>query len=606
MFLFRMLQRHLAGLGGALFLFGTSTTAHHRRPLQPVTRFLVLALVATLSGTLMVPPRSTHALPPAQADDPRVEQILASMSTRQKVAQMFVVSLWGEILTLDGEAFLEEYQPGGVALFGYNAAGPEQITTLTNDIQRNLTAAGGVPAWIAIDQEGGVVSRLSTANGFTTFPVNMAVAATGDTAYARAIGQAMAEELRAVGITMNLAPVADVETNPDNPVIFRRSYGADPTQTGQMVAAMIQGLQSGGVMATAKHFPGHGATDTDSHIELPIVTTDRAGLDAVELVPFRLAIEAGVGTIMAAHIWYPALEPDELPSSLSPRIISDLLRNELGFQGLIMTDALDMDAIDGRYRLNRASQMAITAGIDLVTPGPHVGLDTQRAAIDAVVAAVDAGEIPLSRIEDSTRRILRTKAQYGVLDWTPLDPASAPDRLNRAAHEQLINEILGAAVTLAYDPTNRLPIAVDQRVALIYPATSPNIAGRCESYHPDLRLIGVSLGPTEEEIAWSLSAAEWADTVIIFTADAHRNAALQTLVRALPPDKTVVVALRSPYDLNHFPSVAAYLLTYSPQLAGVEAACRIMFGAQPSTGVLPVPLGDNLPTGSGIHLHSSE
>ncbi len=572
----RSLRRHLASLGGAFLI---------------LTTLLIAPLLPSPTG-------SAHA----QADDPRISALLAGMTTRQKVAQMFVVSLWGEVLTLEGAAFLRDYQPGGVALFGYNAASPQQITSLTNAIQQELTQQGAPPAWLAIDQEGGMVLRLSSANGFTDFPVNMAVAATGNPVYAEAIGRAMAEELRAIGINMNLAPVLDVETNPDNPVIFRRAYSADPHLTGSMGAAMITGLQSSGVMATAKHFPGHGETAEDSHVTLPVIHLDRARLNAVELVPFRAAIDAGVGTIMAGHLWYPALDPAELPASLSPEVLSGLLRGDLGFGGLIMTDALDMDAIDGRYRLNQAAIMAIQAGADLITPGPHVGLDTQRGAIEAVIAAVESGELPVAAIDAAVARILRTKARFGVLDWAPLDPVTAAGRLNLDAHATLIQDILSAAVTLVFDRGLSLPLSSEQPVALIYPATAPRIADLCEPYHPGLRRVGVSLGPTAEEIGWAVDAARWADAAIVFTADAHRNPALQALVRALPPEKTVVVAQRSPYDLEQFPAVAAYLLTYSPQSAGTEAACAGLFGARPLTGRLPVSLGDGLPPGSGIIL----
>lgn len=544
------------------------------------------------------PPRPAHA----QGDDPRIPALLAGMNTRQKVAQLFVVSLWGEVLTLEGAAFLRDYQPGGVALFGYNAASPQQITSLTNAIQAELTTAGAPPAWLAIDQEGGVVLRLSAANGFTSFPVNMAVAATGEPAYAQAIGQAMAEELRAIGINMNLAPVLDVETNPENPVIFRRAYSADPHLTASMGAAMITGLQSGGVMATAKHFPGHGETAEDSHVTLPIINVDRARLDAVELVPFRAAIEAGVGAIMAGHLWYPALEPDEIPASLSPLVLSGLLRGDLGFGGLIMTDALDMDAVDLRYRLNQAALLAIQAGADLITPGPHVGLDTQREAIEAVTAAVESGEIPLAAIEASVARVLRVKARFGVLDWAPQEPASAAGRLNLEAHAALLENVLNAAVTLAFDRGLNLPLEPTQAVALVYPATAPRIAEACEPYHPGLHRVGVSLGPTAEEIGWAADAAQRSEAVIVFTSDVQRNPAQQALVRALPPEKTVVVAQRSPYDLLHFPEIAAYVLTYSPHITGAEAACRGLFGAQGISGRLPVALGDGLPPGSGISL----
>ncbi len=545
---------------------------------------------------------SVLAGPPRQDIDRRVERILATMSTAQKVAQLFMVSVWGEALSLEAQDFLSTYNPGGVILFGYNIRAPDQVTRLVNDIQAaGLAHPNGLPAWIAIDQEGGLVARLSEASGFTTFPISMALTATGDPAYARAVGQAIAEELRAVGITMNLAPVADVETNPYNPVIARRAFGADPRQVAAMVSAMVEGLQAGGVMATAKHFPGHGETSGDSHVELPAAPLDRARLNAVELVPFRQAIAAQVGAIMAAHVWYPALDPTpETPASLSPSVLSGLLRGELNFQGLIMTDALDMDAIDRRYTLSEAAILAIQAGADLLTPGPHAGPEAQRAAIEAVIAAVNDNTIPLSRIEDSVRRILALKARYGVLDTAPLDPETAPQRVNRQAHEALVAEVLSAAVTLAYDDQRLVPLDASRPLALVYPATHPSIARACTFYDPDLRLVGFSFGPTEEERAWAVSAAAWAEATVVFTYDAYENAAQQRLVNALPPERTVVVALRSPYDWTAFPAVAAYLATYSPLPPAFTAACAALFGAQPISGVLPVTLSQDLPAGSGL------
>ncbi len=567
-------------------------------------RLIALGGVFLLLGSLSLP--LFHNRFAARAQETDVELLLASMSTAQKVAQLFMVSLWGEVLTLDGADFLARYQPGGVILFGYNTSTPEQITRLTNAIQATIVAQpGAVPAWIAIDQEGGPVSRLASAEGeaFTTFPVSLAVAATGDPTYAQRIGLAMAEELRAVGITMDLAPVADVETNPQNPVISRRAFSADPAQAGQMVAAMIQGLQAGGVLATAKHFPGHGDTSEDSHVTLPVVTHDRARLDAVELVPFRQAIAADVGVILVAHVAYPALDPaPETPASLSSPIVSGLLRQGLGFEGLIMTDALDMDAIDRRYSLAHASLLALQAGVDLITPGPHVSLETQQAAIEAVIRAVEEGAIPLARIEDSVRRILRLKAHFGVLDWSPLEPEAARQRINRDAHEQLVTRMLSAAVTLVYDRTGAIPLDAGREVALIYPATLPSIARVCQAYYPAYRLVGVSLGPTEEERRWAVEAAQAAEVAIVFTIDAHQNPDLRALVRALPPEKTIAVALRSPYDWQQFPDIAGYMAVYTPLPPAIEAACAALAGAQPITGVLPVHLNSTFPAGSGIHV----
>ncbi|MBN1966621.1 MAG: glycoside hydrolase family 3 protein, partial [Anaerolineae bacterium] len=457
--------------------------------------------LSSLAGAFLllfafVIPRA-YAAPPRQATaQQRVEAILAGMNTTELVAQLFMVSLWGPELSEEAVAFLETYNPGGVVLFGDNAVTPEQITDLTNTLQlTGLRHPDGLPAWIAIDQEGGVVTRLP--EGFTTFPLSMAIAGTGDPAYARAIGQAMAEELRAIGITMNLAPVADLETNPDNPIIARRSFGADPELVGEMVAAIVDGMQSGGVMATAKHFPGHGETTSDSHLSLPMLLLDRTRIDSVELIPFEYAIDANVGAIMAGHLWYPALDPaPESPASLSYPVLSHLLRQELGFTGLIMTDALDMDAIDVRYGLPQAAVMAIQAGADLVTPGPHVGLHTQQAAIDAVVVAVNSGLISQARIVESVRRVLLHKIEYGVLDWTPLDPAGAEARLNRAAHEAVVADVLAAAVTLVYDNANYVPLDPARRTAFIYPATNPGLAQSCLAYAPDLDVVGVSLYPT--------------------------------------------------------------------------------------------------------------
>lgn len=567
----RRWERRLVSLGGALLL---------------------------LTAQLFVP--VTFAAPPRQDVEARIEAIMAEMTTAQKVAQLFMVSLWGEALTDEGREFLTTYNPGGVILFGYNVSSPAQITRLTNSIQQaSGEHANGIPAWIAIDQEGGVVSRLP--EGFTTFPVSMAVAATGDPAYARAMGAAMAEEMRAVGITMDLAPVADVETNPNNPVIARRAFSADPRISATMVAATIEGLQGGGVMATAKHFPGHGDTGNDSHVELPIVPLDRERLESVELVPFRDAITADVGAIMVAHIWYPALDPTpDMPASLSYPVITGLLREELGFNGLIMTDALDMNAIDQQYSLARAAVLAVQAGADLITPGPHAGLHAQRAAIEAVISAVEDGTIPLSQIEDSVRRILRLKAHYGVLDWLPLDPETVEQRINREAHEQLVQEILAAAVTLAYDSGSFVPLDSAQRISLIYPATYPSIGRICEAYDPDLRLLGVSEWPVDEEFTWATSAAQWADVTVVFTYDAYHNPAQQQLVRSLPPERTIVVALRSPYDRLAFPRISAYMLAYTPLSPAIQASCAALFGAQPIGGVLPVPLGDDLPAGSGL------
>jgi beta-N-acetylhexosaminidase len=526
----------------------------------------------------------------AQADIQSVDSLLAEMTLEQKVAQMFLVVLYGPVLNEPGRDFLQQWQPGGVVIFNSNAGTPEAVTRLTNHWQQTVLDAGGLPMFITTDQEGGVIARLK--DGFTEWPVPMLLTASGDVNLAYRVGQAMANELKAVGLNMNLAPVADLYTNLRNPVIGRRSFGSDPERTGQMLAALIRGMQAGGVMATAKHFPGHGDTDRDSHTSLPIVQYPREELERVEFAPFRWTIAAGVESMMVAHIWYPALDSVQTPASLSHNVVTRLLREDMAFRGLIMTDALEMDAIDTVYTYGEASIMAIHAGVDLVALGAHLTPNQQANAMQSVVDAVRNGQIDESRIDASVRRILDAKARYGVLDWTPLEPAGAPGRMNSAAHRTLVEEVFRAGVTIAYDRNGALPLNTSQTVALVYPGSRPLIKQSCERLHPPdvTRWLSIADTPTDDQINSANRMANSVDVIVVFTQNAANDARQQTLVRALPKEKTVAVALFSPYDWQAFPDVSAYLTTYSPLDPGIPAVCEVLFGAIPANGQLPVAL----------------
>ena len=525
--------------------------------------------------------------------------MIASMSLEHKVAQMFMVTLGGSVLTETGAAHLREWQPGGVVLFGENVGDPASVTRLTNAYQSTITGAGGVPLLISIDQEGGVVTRLT--NGFTTFPAPVLIDAAGDD-MAFQVGQAVAQELSAVGINMNLAPVSDLETYKDNPIIFRRAWGSDPTMAGDAVAAFIRGSESLNVLATAKHFPGHGETRQDSHGELPTLDLSLDRLQSVEFVPFEHAISAGAAAVMVAHIWYPALEPQTgLPASLSSNIITGILRDQMGYNGLVMTDALDMNAVDLNYNFYDAVVMAVQAGADLLAMGPSIGQDVFEQAMQHVVDQVRAGVIPEERIDESVRRILETKQQYGILNWQPLDPATAADRVNLEAHAQLVDELYQKGVTVAYDRNNLVPIPADRKVAMIFLATRYQIQAECSQYSININWTGVSDNPTAEQISWAVQNASLADTVVVWTQGADKNPEQQQLVNALPPEKTIAVALWSVYDWQTYPNVAAYIATYTPARPAVPAACAILFGAAPATGRLPITLGVDLPAGSYDH-----
>lgn len=530
----------------------------------------------------------------ASAQPSSIDAIIQSMPLEQRVAQMFMVTLHGAVMTETGATFLRTWQPGAVVLFTSNTGTPAAVTRLTNSYQQTITDAGGVPLLIAVDQEGGVVSRLT--DGFSFWPTPLLVTAAGEDMAFR-FGQAVASELRAVGINMNLAPVADLETNPANPIIARRAFSSDPNVAAPIIAQVVRGTQTfnpGGfsVVATAKHFPGHGDTRGDSHAQLERVDLSRERLDSVELVPFRAAIDAGVGAVMVSHIWLPALDGTRRPASLSPEVITGLLREELGFEGIIMTDALDMNAVDLEFPFNEAAVMAVQAGVDLLAMGPGIDVGVAQGALERVLQAVRSGEISEERINESVRRILTIKQRFGLLQWQPLDPATAAARVNVEGHAALLNDLFVNGVTVAYDRNGLVPITpATENVAIIFLGTRYQIQNECQPYRPDIRWVVVSESPADDEIGRAVEAARWADTAVVWTYNAITNLRQQMMVNALPQDKTVAVAFWSPYDLTTYPNVSAYVATYSPARESIPAACAALFGAIEARGQLPLTLG---------------
>jgi beta-N-acetylhexosaminidase len=516
----------------------------------------------------------------AQADP------LDGMTLEQKIAQMLIVNLFGAQLNAPGKAFLQDWQPGGAVLIGENTGTPDAVARLVNSYQQTITDAGGLPLLIAVDQEPGPISHLK--DGFTQFPTPTLITATGDPQMAYAVGQAIGDELLSVGVNMTLSPIADLETNPKNPIILRRSFGNDPAMVSPMVGAFVEGTQAAGVLATAKHFPGHGDSSSDSHTSLPVIDLSKDRLESVELAPFRAAIQADVAAVMVAHIWYPALEPEpNLPASLSSNVIIGVLRGELGYDGIIMTDALDKDAIDTTYSYPEAVVKAIQAGGDMMISA-HIGLDSQVKAIQAVADAVRSGTISEARINESVRRILAAKEKYGVLDWKPIDPNTI--HLDLEGHEALINELFQKGTTVAFDPNGLIPLAAERLVGIAYPTSRYPIVTACGQYRKDIRWAGVSDPPTESEIGAAMTTGKLVDTMVVFTQNADENSRQQALVNALPPEKTLVVALWSPYDVTTFPGIAAYMVTYSPARQAIPAACGILFGAIPAHRRLAVDL----------------
>ncbi|HET8644687.1 MAG TPA: beta-N-acetylhexosaminidase [Vicinamibacteria bacterium] len=338
----------------------------------------------------------------------------------RKVGECTMIGFDGHAVPADVKRLIRDYGVGQVILFRRNVASPEQVADLVRELQSVAREARlELPILVAVDQEGGRVARLR--EPWTLWPTARALGRTGDEQLARQMGEALANELSACGIRLDFTPVMDVDTNPANPVIGDRSFGSDPQLVGRMGVAVIHGLQDAGVAACAKHFPGHGDTDLDSHFALPAVDHSRSRLEEIELPPFRKAIEAGVASFMTAHVIVRELD-DTVPATLSPRIVQGLLRDELRFEGVIFTDDMEMKAVSERWGYAAAAVMAMNAGCDaLPVCASH---DAQVTAMEALIRAVEGGQLPWARLDDAYMRVRRLKHRF-VLPYPPPDPRQA-------------------------------------------------------------------------------------------------------------------------------------------------------------------------------------
>ncbi|MFI6451497.1 glycoside hydrolase family 3 protein [Streptosporangium amethystogenes] len=376
---------------------------------------------------------------PGTAKPAGVEAVLASMSLEEKVGQLFMPVLYGQAAdTVSGEnqarfgvdtpaKMVARYRPGGVILFPWagNVKNVRQVVALTNGLQK---ASPEIPLLIGADQENGQVSRLAPL--VTNLPGASVIGSTGDSSLARRAAEVTGSELRVLGINLDFAPVADVNINPRNPVIGPRAYGSDPNKVAPMVAAAVRGFHDAGIAATAKHFPGHGDTNVDSHTGLPVIKHSLSQWKRLDAPPFAAAIGKDVDAIMSAHVVMPKLDPSGDPATLSRPILTGLLREKLGFDGVISTDALDMAGVRKRYGDGEVAVRAIQAGVDLLLMPPDY-----REARGALLAAVKSGKISEARLDQSVRRLLKLKAARGLLERAPVaDPAKAERVLRSAGH----------------------------------------------------------------------------------------------------------------------------------------------------------------------------
>jgi beta-N-acetylhexosaminidase len=549
-----------------------------------------------------------------------VKRTLAKMTLEEKLGQLVMLPFYGEFTSADSPHFrellrqIEQNHIGGFMLaarvgpLGIERGKPYATAALTNLLQKTAR----LPLLFAADFERGTAMRLE--NG-SSFPHAMALAATGDPRNAYNAGRITAAEARAVGVQWIFAPVADVNSNPDNPIINVRSFGEDPARVSAFVDAYVRGVEENGALATAKHFPGHGDTVVDSHLDLPTVTSDRAHFERLELPPFRTAFAAGASTVMTGHLAVPALDPHPgRPATLSPEMIGGLLRRELAFDGLVVTDSLDMGGVARHYAPGEAAVQAILAGADLILQPP-----VAEAVLAALAEAARSGRLALARINESVIRVLRAKARVGLHRNRFADLDVLPTSLARAEFERSADEIADRGVTLLRHAQPILPLDATRplKLALVNISGDPDV-------HPG-RLL-------ENEIRGHVDSLEVLrfDTRFapITRLDVSKLAACDTLILALfvrvadrkgsvalPEDQAaavhrvlalhlpvIVACFGSPYVIKHFPEAKTWLGIFSSADVAQRAAARAIFGQVPVSGRIPVNVPGAVCIGTGIDL----
>lgn len=574
----------------------------------------IIALSLWLSLTTSVIARQDVSRPLSPEDRAWVEETLREMTLEEKIGQMLIPAMSPVFMNRESEEFrriernIVDFHVGGYHAFGGD---PVALAALLNRMQR----LAKIPLLITADLEGGPGYQF---RGATRLPRAMALGATGSEELAYRAGQITAIEGRAMGIHVNFYPVLDVNNNPRNPIINIRSFGEDVALVSRLGQAYIRGAQENGQLATAKHFPGHGDTSQDSHLELPVITVGRDRLERVELPPFRAAIRAGVAAIMTAHIALPHLEPERgVPATLSPAILTGLLRTELGFQGLIFTDAMEMRGIADHFTPEEATLRAVRAGADVIL----FPMDVERS-FTALRRAVERGEIPLERIEASVRRLLEAKARLGLHRNRYVDLDRIEMIVGQQDHQQWARTMIERAITLVRDERRVLPLSLQgaQRVLLLtildaregWREGPPGAAFRAEllKRHQNVVEVTIDERTSRETIEVIKKLAGLCDVILangFIRVAAYKGSIDLTegqldLLRFLSTlEKPFVFTLfGSPYALSVVPELPTSILTYEYYPEAERAALRAILGEIPFTGKLPISLPGAYPIGHGL------
>jgi beta-N-acetylhexosaminidase len=566
------------------------------------------------------------------------EKTLRKLSTEEKVGQLFMVWARAQFLNDNSDVYaqlhetMEKYHVGGFAMtvptdgdFLFKSE-PFEATMLLNHLQ----AESKLPLIFAADFERGLSMRL---NGTTVFPHSMAFGAAGKLAYAESFGRITAEESRAIGIHWNFFPVADVNSNPLNPVINTRSFGEDPQQVGELVRAYIKGAHEGGMLTTAKHFPGHGDTASDTHLGVARVDGDMAHLNSIELPPFERAIEAGVDSVMVAHVTVPALDPDpNHVATISPSVVTNLLRGKMKFSGIVSTDALDMAGLTKLFvsDVGRAAVEAFKAGNDLLLIPADLG-----ASYRAMVAAVKSGEISEARLDESVLKLLKAKASLGLHKARLVDVSQVAKQVSRPENVLVGQQVADDAVTLVRDNGKLLPLKAEgtakaglpymtneesgNRLVVVVLTNDVRMsAGRAMERQlrgrvPGANVIYVDVRIAEAMTGQVLAAVDAAEAVVVASyanpiPGSRKNAvalpesmgALLNQILEHAASKTAVVAMGNPYVVSDFPKVENYLCTFSSEPVSELSAVKGLFGEIAIHGHLPVSIPNVAQRGAGL------
>lgn len=566
------------------------------------------------------PPLNSNA-PLTTAQRRWVDSTLASLSLRDRIGQMVMIWVLGDYTSNTDSSYAEvrrwitQDHVGGVSM---SLGTPVEVAAKINDMQRLarvplLTTADLEPGLGRL--EGGVFTHyLMDAGSATIFPSAMGIAATGRDQDAYDVAHAIGEEARAVGIQIDFAPVVDVNNNPNNPVINTRSFGENPQRVARLSSLFVKGLEDAGAVATAKHFPGHGDTDVDSHVGLPIVGASMARLDTIELVPFRAAIQAGAGLVMTAHIALPAIEGDSTtPATLAPKIITGLLRDSLGFRGVAITDAMTMEGVGKGYTTEQSSVLAVLAGADILLKPS----DPTRA-IDAVMSAVTTGQIPRARIDSAVTHVLELKARVGLPAARYVDLERLRDIVGSSAHRALASDIATRAITLLRDKDGLVPLRAGRTLVVQYAPETELKAGRV--FGPTMlsalsgsRVVKISPAVGREQLDSLAVLARTFDNIVVaayvrriegegrFAMAQPVAAWIDTLAtRQTSGPKVSVVAFGNPYLIRQFPDVGTYIVTYGVSDDLERAAAGAMLGRAAITGRAPISLPGYFQLGDGL------